>query len=46
MAEIGHGGKEIVERIMEPAQAKSKIQNLAKIPVRSQIANEIIGIAY
>lgn len=46
MAEIGHGGKEIVERIMEPSEAKAKIKGLAKIPIRSQIANEVIGIAY
>lgn len=46
MAEIGHGGKEIVERIMDPAQAKEKIKGLKQIPIRSQIANEVIGIAY
>ncbi len=46
MAEIGHGGKEIVERIMEPAEAKKKIKNLSAVPIRSQIANEVIGITY
>jgi sulfate adenylyltransferase len=46
MAEIGHGGKEIKERIMEPAQAREKIKGLPEIPVRKQIANEIIDIAY
>ncbi len=46
MAEIGHGGKEIKERIMEPAQAKEAIKGLRQIPIRSQIANEVIGIAY
>lgn len=46
MAEIGHGGEEIVERIMEPAQAKEKIKGLKQIPIRSQIANEVIGIAF
>ena len=46
MAELGHGGTEIVERIMEPSVAAEKIKGLAKIPIRSQIANEIIGIAY
>jgi sulfate adenylyltransferase len=46
MAAIGHGKKPIVERIMEPAEAKKKIQGLTQIPVRSQIANEIIGISY
>ena len=46
MAEIGHGGKEIVERILEPKAAAAKIKGLKSIPVRSQIANEIIDIAY
>jgi len=46
MAELGHGGKEIVERIMEPAEAREKIRGLAGIPIRSQIANEVIDIAY
>lgn len=46
MAEIGHGGKEIVERIMEPAAAREKIKGLPLMPVRSQIANEVIGITY
>ncbi len=46
MAEIGHGGKEIVERIMAPAEAKEKIKGLKEVPIRSQIANEVIGITY
>ena len=46
MAELGHGGKPIVERIMEPSEAKAKIAGLTKIEVRSQIANEVIGITY
>jgi len=46
MAEIGHGGKEIVERILEPSVAKAKIEGLPKIEIRSQIANEVIDIAY
>ncbi|MBW1974069.1 MAG: sulfate adenylyltransferase [Deltaproteobacteria bacterium] len=46
MAEIGHGGKEIVERILEPSEAKEKIKGLKQIPIRSQIANEVIDIAY
>ena len=46
MAELGHGGKPIVERIMEPSEAKAKIGGLTKIEVRSQIANEVIGITY
>ena len=46
MAEIGHGGKEIVERILEPAEAAEKIKGLTAIPIRSQIANEVIDISY
>ena len=46
MAEVGHGGKAIVERILEPAQAREKIKGLKEVPVRNQIANEVIDIAY
>ncbi len=46
MAELGHGGIPIVERIMDASEAKAKIAGLTKIEVRSQIANEVIGITY
>ncbi|MDA8336422.1 MAG: sulfate adenylyltransferase [Peptococcaceae bacterium] len=46
MSLIGHGNKEIVERILPPAEAAAKIKGLKAIPVRSQIASEIIGLAY
>jgi sulfate adenylyltransferase len=46
MSEIGHGGKEIVERILEPNVAVRKTKGLKSVPVRGQIAKEIIGIAY
>ena len=46
MAEIGHGGKEIIERIIEPSEAAEKIKGLTSIPIRSQIANEVIDLAY
>lgn len=46
MAEIGHGGKEIVERILEPSEVAQKIKGLTSIPIRSQIANEVINLAY
>lgn len=46
MAEIGHGGKEIVERILPPAQAVKRIKGLKSIPIRGQIANEVIDLAY
>jgi sulfate adenylyltransferase len=46
MAEIGHGGKEIKERILAPAEAKKKIHGLTQIPISRQLANEVIGISY
>lgn len=46
MSEIGHGGKPIVERILDPATAKEKIKGLKEIPVREQIAVEVIDLAY
>jgi len=46
MAEIGHGGKEIKERILQPAEAKEKIKGLQEIPIRKQLANEVIDLAY
>lgn len=47
MAYIGHGGKEIVERVItDRAQAEAKIKGLTPIPIRGQIAREIIGLAY
>lgn len=46
MSEIGHGGKPIVERILDPAKAKEKIKGLKEIPVREQMAVEVIDIAY
>ena len=46
MAEIGHGGKEIVERILSPGEAAEKIKGLTQVPIRAQIANEVIGLAY
>lgn len=46
MAEIGHGGREIKERILDPDEAHKKIAGLPQVPIRSQLANEVIGIAY
>jgi len=46
MAELGHGGKEIKERILGPEEAKKKIKGLTEYPIRSQLANEVIDIAY
>ncbi|MDO8785371.1 MAG: sulfate adenylyltransferase, partial [Syntrophales bacterium] len=46
MNDIGHGGKEIVERILDPKEAVQKIKSLKAIPIESQLANEVINIAY
>ena len=46
MSEIGHGGKQIVERILDPKEAKGKIKGLKQIPVREQMAVEVIDLAY
>jgi sulfate adenylyltransferase len=46
MSERGHGGKEIVERILKTKDAVQKIKGLKSVPVRGQIAKEIIDIAY
>ena len=45
MSEIGHGGKEIVERILDPRTAGEKIKGLKTVPVREQMAVEVIDIA-
>lgn len=46
MSTIGHGGKEIVERIMAPEEAARAIKGLTPVPIRGQIAREIIDLAY
>ncbi|MCL6558075.1 MAG: sulfate adenylyltransferase [Firmicutes bacterium] len=46
MTYIGHGGKEIVERVLEPEKAAEAIKGLTPVPIRGQIAREIIDIAY
>lgn len=44
---IGHGGKELVERIItDKGKAKEKIKGLKEIPVNRQIATESISISY
>ena len=40
-----HGGT-IVERLEEPAKAKERIKGLPRIEIRSQIAREVMSIAY
>lgn len=47
MAEIGHGGKKLVQGILEPAKAKEKIRGLKKkIPISGPASREIIDIAH
>ncbi|MDI6775772.1 MAG: sulfate adenylyltransferase [Syntrophales bacterium] len=48
MSNIGYGGKEIVERILEPKEAAQKIKGpgMRAVPIGSQMANEVINIAY
>lgn len=43
---IGHGGKELVERIIGRDEAKQRIKGLKEIPVNRQIATETISISY
>jgi len=47
MKAIGHGGEEIVERVItDKNEALKKIKGLKQVPVRRQIATEAISIAY
>jgi len=46
---IGHGNKEIVERVLSPIEAKEKIKKikeLKEVVISSRIARECIDIAY
>jgi len=46
MKYIGHGGKELVERILPPIEAKKRIKELKRIAVTDRVARECIGLAY
>ena len=46
MAYIGHGGKEIVERVMSPSEAKEKIKGLTSVEISNRAAYECIDLAY
>ena len=48
MKYIGHGGKEIIERILLPAETKqtTQDQDLKKVPVTDRVARECIDLAY
>ena len=43
---IGHGGKEIKERILSPGEAKKKIKNLVSVEISGRIARECIDLGY
>jgi sulfate adenylyltransferase len=40
-----HGGS-LVERVLDPAEARERIRGLTAVPVRPQIATECMGLAY
>lgn len=46
MKYIGHGGKEIVERVLPPIEAKKRIKGLKQITVTDRVARECIDLAY
>lgn len=51
MSNVGHGGKEIVERILPKDKALQRLKELKEakakeLPVRQQIATEVIDLAY
>jgi len=48
MKHIGHGGKEIIERISSPIEAKQTTQDqgLEKVSVTDRVARECIDLAY
>ena len=46
MKYIGHGRKEIVERILPPKDAKKRIKGLKQITVTDRVARECIDLAY
>ncbi len=46
MKYTGHGGKEIVERVLPPIEAKKRIKGLKRIAVTDRVARECIDLAY
>ncbi len=42
----GHGDKDIIERVMQQSEAKTKIRGLTRIEVSGRVARECIDIAY
>ncbi len=46
MKYLGHGGKEIIERVLPPIEAKERIKGLIQITVTDRVARECIDLAY
>jgi len=46
MKYIGHGGKEIAERILSSSEAKQWMQGLKRVSVTDRVARECIDLAY
>jgi len=46
MEYIGHGGNEIVERVMPPSEVKERVKGLKRVAITGRIARECIDIAY
>ena len=46
MKYIGHGGKEIIERVIPPSEAKERVKGLKQVAITGRIARECIDIAY
>lgn len=46
MQYMGHGGKEIVERILPIIEAQKRIKGLKRVPVSVRVARECIDLAY
>ena len=46
MKYIGHGGKEITERILSPNEAKERIKGLKRVSITDRVARECIDLAY
>jgi len=43
---IGHGGKELIERILPPKEVERRIRGLKRIPVTDRVARECIDITF
>ncbi len=46
MRYIGHGGKEIIERVLPPLEVKERIKGLKEVSITDRVARECVDIAY